>query len=168
VPFIVAFLLLDGIAFKWLSLVLFLAAFLTDIADGYFARSQNQITNFGKFLDSLADKAVACSVLICFLSESLASPVSVILIVLREFLVSGMRLAAVEKGRVVAANKFGKAKTAVLNVSISLILLLRCFDVSWLGSVGNGLIWISAALTVVSGVIYLFQNADVLNWTGVT
>jgi len=160
-PIVVCFFL-PGSVWAWLVTVLFLFAFVTDILDGKIARDRNLVTNFGKFMDPLADKAVSSAVLVMLVGEGLADPVCVILILLREFMVSGVRLSAAGQGRVVAANNWGKLKTGVMNVGIIVILALRSMNVSWIGPVSLAFMVASAALAALSGVIYLIQNRDVL------
>ncbi|MCD7845681.1 MAG: CDP-diacylglycerol--glycerol-3-phosphate 3-phosphatidyltransferase [Oscillospiraceae bacterium] len=158
----VVFLLIDGPVFAWLSVLMFVAASLTDMADGHIARSRNLVTNLGKFMDPLADKILNYSVMVLLVPEGLIPPVALVIILFREFLVSGIRQVAVEQGKVIAANIWGKIKTLVQDVSLAAILLFRAVGVSFLAPVSMALIWLCAALTVISGVIYLVQNADVL------
>ncbi len=158
----VVFLLLNGPMWAWLAAALFIAASLTDMADGRIARSRNLVTNFGKFMDPLADKILNYSVMIVLIPERLIPPVAVVIILFREFLVSGIRLSAAEQGRVVAANIWGKLKTVVQDLSLVAILILRALDAGILEGLANGLMWVCAVLTVVSGAVYLWQNIDVL------
>ncbi len=158
----VVFLLLNGPVWAWLAAVMFALASLTDMADGRIARSRHLVTNFGKFMDPLADKILNYSVMIVLVPEHLVPPVALVIILFREFLVSGIRLSAAEQGRVVAANIWGKLKTLVQDLSLVAILVLRALDVGVLGTVASVLLWLCAALTVISGAVYLAQNADVL------
>ena len=158
----VVFLLLNGPVWAWLAAVMYVAASLTDMADGRIARSRSLVTNFGKFMDPLADKILNYSVMIILIPERLIPPVALVIILFREFLVSGIRLSAAEQGRVVAANIWGKLKTLVQDLSLVAILVLRALDVSVLITAANVLLWICAALTVLSGAVYLWQNLDVL------
>ncbi len=158
----VVFLLLTGPAWAWLAAVMYAAASLTDMADGRIARSRHLITNFGKFMDPLADKILNYSVMIVLIPEGLIPPVALVVILFREFLVSGIRLSAAEQGRVVAANIWGKLKTLVQDVSLVVILVLRALDLPMLVTAANGLMWLCVVLTVVSGAIYVVQNIDVL------
>ena len=160
--FMIAFILLPGKAFAWLSFVMYSVASLTDAADGHIARSRNLVTNFGKFMDPLADKILNYSVMVLLIPEGLIPPVALVLILFREFMVSGIRLSAAEQGTVIAANIWGKIKTTFQDVSLVVILLLRAVGVTFLPALSNILLWICAALTVVSGVIYLVQNIKVL------
>ena len=158
----IAFILLPGKLFAWLSFVMFSLASLTDLADGRIARARGLVTNFGKFMDPLADKILNYSVMILLIPEGLIPTVAVVLILFREFTVSGIRLSAAEQGVVIAANIWGKIKTFVQDVSLVAILLLRAVGVSFLAPVSQALMWICAALTVISGVVYLKQNIGVL------
>ncbi len=158
----IVFLLLDGPVFAWLSAVMFGLASLTDWADGHIARSRGLVTNFGKFMDPLADKILNYSVMILLIPEGLIPTVAVVVILFREFLVSGLRLSGAEQGVVIAANIWGKVKTFFQDISLVLILVLRACGVSFLMPLSRILIWVCAALTVVSGAIYVAQNARVL------
>lgn len=169
VPFFVFFLLADFVPHRYLfALLLFCAASYTDHLDGKIARRDHLVTNFGKLMDPLADKILVMSALICLVKLDLASTVCVILIMLREFSVTSIRLLAVEQGRVIAANNWGKAKTVSQMVAIIAILFFQ-----YLGGflpqllpgftlTGQVLIWIATLLAVLSGIIYLKDNADVL------
>ena len=130
--------------------------------DGYIARHYHQITDFGKFMDPLADKILNYSVMILLIPEGLIPPVAVVLILFREFVVSGIRLAGAEQGVVIAANIWGKLKTLFQDMSLIVILLLRAVGAAFLAPLSAVLLWICAALTVISGVIYVAQNIRVL------
>lgn len=158
----VLFLLLDGPVFAWLSFIMFIAASLTDFADGHIARKHNLVTNLGKFMDPLADKILNYSVMVLLIPEGLIPALALVIILFREFLVSGIRQSAVEQGKVIAANIWGKIKTFFQDISLVAILLFRAVDAAFLAPLSAVLIWICAALTVVSGVIYLVQNLSVL------
>ena len=158
----IVFILLPGKTFAWLSFVMFGLASLTDWADGHIARSRNLVTNFGKFMDPLADKILNYSVMILLIPEGLIPTVALVLILFREFLVSGIRLSGAEQGVVIAANIWGKIKTFFQDISLALILILRAVGAGYLGTLSHVLIWICAALTVISGGIYLYQNVGVL------
>ena len=157
-----AFILLGGPVWAWLSFVLYVAASLTDFADGKIARERGLVTNLGKFMDPLADKILNYSVMILLIRENAVPPVALVIILFREFLVSGIRQSAAEQGRVVAANIWGKVKTFVQDISLGVILFFRALNVGFTAPLGRALIWICAVLTVVSGGIYLVQNRDVL------
>ena len=157
-----AFILLGGPVWAWLSFVLYVAASLTDFADGKIARERGLVTNLGKFMDPLADKILNYSVMILLIRENAVPPVALVIILFREFIVSGIRQSAAEQGRVVAANIWGKVKTFVQDISLGVILFFRALNVGFTAPLGRALIWICAVLTVISGAIYLVQNRDVL------
>lgn len=169
VPFFVFFLLADFVPHRYLfALLLFCAASYTDHLDGKIARRDHLITNFGRLMDPLADKILVMSALICLVEQGLASSVAVVLVMAREFAITSIRLLAVEQGRVIAANNWGKAKTVSQMVAIILILLLQYLAGFWpqilepVTLAGEVLIWISTFFAVVSGVIYLKDNWDVV------
>lgn len=147
----------------WGTFAIFVAASFTDFLDGKNARSRNLVTALGKFLDPLADKALVSTVLVYFVAMGYAHPVAVIVVLIREFVVSGVRMAAVTKGTVIAANIYGKIKTLFQMVSIGTILGFRAIDpgFSWLPMVSNICCWISAALTLASGATYVVDNREV-------
>ena len=152
-----------------LALVIFAAASITDALDGKIARARNLVTNFGKFLDPLADKVLVIAALTVFveLSEVNMGAIPLIIIIAREFMVSGLRLLAANSGLVVAAGIWGKLKTAFTMVAIVVILfwLSVCHDFdftladSLVSAIDNAvvpvLIWISTVLTIISGGVYL-------------
>lgn len=145
------------------ALAVFAAASITDTFDGYLARKYNLITNFGKFLDPLADKVLVIAALCCFTENGLMSSIPLIIIVSREFMVSGLRLIAAGDGVVVAAGIWGKLKTAFTMVTIIVMLLYEFISENMNASaiIDFGyifvqvLIWISTLLTVISGAVYL-------------
>ena len=160
VPFFVFFLLNaeKHAGFRQTALIHFILASLTDTLDGYIARSRNLVTDFGKFMDPLADKLLVCSALICFVETGELASWIVILIVAREFIISGFRLIAAEKGVVIAAGVWGKAKT----VSQMLCIVVLLLDIPALSLLENALIWIMTALTVISLADYLIANRNIL------
>ncbi len=139
---------------------IFIAASLTDFLDGYLARKNNQITNFGKFMDPLADKLLICSVLICMTALGVTPAWAVIVIVAREFAISGFRLIAVEKGVVLAASNLGKRKTNVQ--TLWLIFLLFPFTWEYWKLAADILMWLAVILTVWSFADYVLKNRSVL------
>lgn len=168
VPFFLLFMYLDIPYNYTIALVIFAAASITDALDGSIARKNNLVTNFGKFLDPLADKVLVMAALAVFVEipEVNMGAVLLIIIIAREFMVSGLRLVAAGSGVVVAAGMWGKLKTAFTMATIVLILLwmsvIDDFGVIFSSSVLNAadivitvLIWISTALTVISGIVYL-------------
>ena len=161
IPFFVAFLMYDiaGDAGKWIALVIFIAASITDTLDGYIARKYHLVTNFGKFMDPLADKLLVCSAMICMIDLKRLPAWFVIIIIAREFIISGFRLIASENGIVIAASWWGKAKT--ISQMIMIILLVAdlggVFDM-----IGQVMIYLALVLTVVSLVDYIAKNKQVL------
>ena len=146
-----------GVAGPWMwgALGVFILASVTDFVDGYIARHYNQVSDFGKFMDPLADKCLVMAALCWFVEEGTFAAWVLAIVLLREFAVSGMRLVAVEKGRVIAAGWSGKIKTASTMVCICLIL----FGIpQWLNYVCQGVILVT---TVYSGIEYFAKNADV-------
>ncbi|MCR5581407.1 MAG: CDP-diacylglycerol--glycerol-3-phosphate 3-phosphatidyltransferase [Pseudobutyrivibrio sp.] len=165
IPFFVFFLLLghaldDNAALRIIADLIFIVASLTDMLDGKIARKYNLVTNFGKFMDPLADKLLVCSAMICLIETKQLFSWFVIIIVAREFIISGFRLIAAENGIVIAANIFGKLKT--VSQMIMIIILVANFQVAWLQVLGQIFVWISLVLTVLSLVIYIYQNSEVL------
>ena len=161
IPFFVIFMLADlGTAGKYIALVIFIIASLTDMLDGYLARKNHQVTNFGKFMDPLADKLLVCSALICFVDQNRLESWIVILIIAREFIISGFRLIAAENGVVIAANYWGKFKT--VSQMIMIILLILHFG-GIFAVLEQIFIWLSLALTVISLITYIWQNRSVLS-----
>ena len=142
-----------------LAMIVFIVASLTDTADGYIARRYNYITTFGKFMDPLADKLLVCSAMICLVDLGRIESWIVIIIIAREFIISGFRLIAVEKGVVIAANYWGKFKTVFQMLMV--ILMVANFG-GFFNTVAQILKWIALALTIISLVTYLMQNRQVL------
>lgn len=162
IPFFVLFLLSDlgGDYGKWISLILFVVASLTDWLDGYLARRDNLVTNFGKFMDPLADKLLVCSAMICFVEIGSLPGWIVIIIIAREFIISGFRLVAADNGIVIAANYWGKFKTASQMIMIILLIADLGGIFYWLTQI---FIWIALALTVISLIDYIWKNKQVLS-----
>lgn len=181
IPFFVTFLLLTPLYFrmKWIAFVLFVAASLTDLLDGYIARKYNLITNFGKFMDPLADKLLVSAALVCLTALGQIPAWMTIVIISREFIISGFRLIAAERGIVIAASWWGKWKTSFTMVTLALMIILvnaHGFGPALGGSsfrtqagvfevlvvLSEVLLWISLILTVVSLIDYLVKNKDVM------
>ena len=159
VPFFVFFMLTDvgGPANKWIALVLFCVASLTDMLDGKIARARNLVTNFGKFMDPLADKLLVCSAMICMIPLGKLQAWFVIIIIAREFIISGFRLVAADNGIVIAASYWGQ----MFMIIVLIADLGGAFDI-----VGTVLIWLSLILTVVSLIDYIAKNVQVLTHGG--
>lgn len=162
IPFFVLFMLvpIGGDVHKWVALALFIIASLTDTLDGYLARRDNLVTNFGKFMDPLADKLLVCAAMICLIEVGKLPSWIVIIIISREFIISGFRLIAAENGIVIAANYWGKFKT--VSQMIMIILLILHFGGIFV-ILEQIFIWLSLALTIISLVTYIWQNKSVLS-----
>ena len=161
VPFLVLFMLTGwgGEANKYISLAIFVVASVTDWFDGKLARKYNLVTNFGKFMDPLADKLLVCSAMICFIELDKLPAWIVIIIIGREFIISGFRLIAADNGIVIAASWWGKAKT--ISQMIMIILLVADFG-GVFDMIGQVMIYLALVLTVVSLVDYIAKNKQVL------
>lgn len=175
VPLFMVALLVSSIPYNYLiALIIFALASFTDMLDGKIARRKDLITDFGKFSDPLADKILVMSAFVCFIELGFTGAVVVMLILFREFAVTSIRLVAASKGKVVAANIFGKAKTVSQMVAIILVLIFQfilqlpsvCASQNFvtlsqtLNIIGSIFIWISAILAIISGIIYIWQNRE--------
>ena len=161
IPFFVAALLYDGGAnqnMRYVAAALFIIASLTDMLDGKIARKYNLVTNFGKFMDPLADKLLVCSALICMIELRELPAWMVIIIISREFIISGFRLVASDNGVVIAASYWGKFKTTFQMIGVVLLI----FNIPVLSILTTIIVWIALALTVISLVDYIVKNAGVL------
>ena len=161
IPFFVVFMLTDigGSYGKYISLALFVLASLTDLLDGKIARKYNLVTNFGKFMDPLADKLLVCSAMICLVEMERLAAWIVIVIIAREFIISGFRLVASDNGVVIAASYWGKFKTTFQMLMIILLIL----DLGGVFKTIETIVtWIALILTVVSLGDYLIKNKGVL------
>lgn len=165
ITFFVVFMLFDitGAADKWIALVIFCVASLTDMLDGKIARKYNLVTNFGKFMDPLADKLLVCTALICLTSMNRLNVIVVLVIIAREFIISGFRLVASDNGIVIAASYWGKFKT-VSQMALIIVLIMDLGGV-W-NVVGTVLTWVALLLTVVSLIDYIAKNKQVLTQGG--
>lgn len=162
IPFFVLFMLVDiTTADKWIALAIFIVASLTDLLDGKIARKYNLVTNFGKFMDPLADKLLVCSALICLVEMAELPAWMVIIIIAREFIISGFRLIASDNGVVIAASYWGKFKTTFQMVMICLLIA----DIEVISLITNVIVWIALILTVVSLIDYLLKNKDIMKET---
>ncbi len=142
----------------YIALAVFIVASLTDLLDGKIARKYNLVTNFGKFMDPLADKLLVCSALIALVEMGRIPAWVVIIIIAREFVISGFRLIASDSGVVIAASYWGKFKTTFQMVMVCLMIA----DISALRMVTDIFMWIALALTVISLIDYLIKNKDVM------
>ena len=160
IPFFVFFLLTDyvGEAGNWIALAIFIIASLTDLIDGKIARKYNLVTNFGKFMDPLADKLLVCSALICLIELDRLSAVVVTIIIAREFIISGFRLVASDKGVVIAASYWGKFKT-VFQMGMICLLIAAMKELNLITILVT---WIALLLTIISLLDYLIKNRNVM------
>ncbi|MDD6077082.1 MAG: CDP-diacylglycerol--glycerol-3-phosphate 3-phosphatidyltransferase [Clostridiales bacterium] len=158
VPVLLVLMYWDFPGHMYWSLAVFILASVSDFADGYIARHYNQVSDFGKFMDPLADKLLVISAMLMFVSWGTMPAWALLIVVAREFAVTGLRLVAVDNGRVIAAAWSGKIKTATTMVCICLMML---WNVSWL----NILCWVLiVATTVYSGCEYFYKNRDALSF----
>ena len=163
IPFFIVFLLLSGNGganadtYRWVALGIFVVASLSDFLDGYVARHYNQVTDFGKFLDPLADKLLVIAAMCMFCQWGVFPAWALMIVLTREFAVTGLRLIAVQKGHVIAAGWSGKVKTASTMVGLCVMMALP--GVAVLNWVVIGVIVLT---TVYSGVEYFIQNWECL------
>ena len=165
IPFFVAALLFDhgnNYTMRIGANVLFIVASLTDLFDGKIARKYNLVTNFGKFMDPLADKLLVCSALICLIELGQLPAWVVIIIISREFIISGFRLVAADNGVVIAASYWGKFKTTFQMAAV----ILMIFNIPALTLVTNIVVVIAVALTIISLVDYVAKNIKILTEGG--
>ena len=162
IPFFVFFLIapyFDGYG-NYIAVAIFIVASLTDLLDGKIARKYNMVTNFGKFMDPLADKLLVCSAMICLVDLRLIPSWVVIIIIAREFIISGFRLVASDNGIVIAASYWGKFKTTFQMIMV--IVLILNIKTTLFYYIGNILIVIATTLTIISLIDYIIKNKNVL------
>ena len=162
IPFFVFFMMapfFEGYG-NYIALVIFIVASLTDLLDGKIARKYHLVTNFGKFMDPLADKLLVCSAMICLIQTGQLAAWIVIIIISREFIISGFRLIASDNGVVIAASYWGKFKTTFQMLKV--ITLILNLPYTWFQALGTVLIYVSLALTIISLIDYIVKNKDVL------
>ena len=162
IPFFVFFMMapfFEGYG-NYIALVIFIVASLTDLLDGKIARKYHLVTNFGKFMDPLADKLLVCSAMICLIQTGQLAAWIVIIIISREFIISGFRLIASDNGVVIAASYWGKFKTTFQMLMV--ITLIINLPYTWFQALGTVLIYVSLALTIISLIDYIVKNKDVL------
>ncbi|MDD5901495.1 MAG: CDP-diacylglycerol--glycerol-3-phosphate 3-phosphatidyltransferase [Lachnospiraceae bacterium] len=164
IPVFLVFMLVPEIPYgNYFAAIVFVVACLSDALDGYLARKHNLVTNFGKFMDPLADKLLVCSALICFVELSYMPAWIVIIIIAREFIISGFRLIASDNGVVIAASYCGKFKT--IAQMIACILLIVQLPFSFADVLEQIFIWLALLLTVVSLCEYIWKNRNILKET---
>jgi CDP-diacylglycerol--glycerol-3-phosphate 3-phosphatidyltransferase len=163
IPIFVALLKIPFPNHIYLAALLFALAASTDSLDGYIARKRNEITNFGKFMDPLADKLLVASALIVLVEMGKASSIAVIIIISREFVITGFRILAVTEGKVIAASWWGKLKTVTQIIAI-MALLLDNFPFIYIGIPFDQIaLYVSVLITIISGVDYIYKNREVFN-----
>lgn len=160
IPFFLFFLLsgYGGAYSRWIALGIFVVASLTDLLDGKIARKYHLVTNFGKFMDPLADKLLVCSAMIAFVELGQMPSWVVIIIISREFAISGFRLVAADNDVVIAASWWGKIKT----VSQMVMVILMIADIEQLAPVTEIIMWLALALTLISMIDYFIKNRGVM------
>lgn len=162
IPIFLIFLFISNGIFRVLPLIIFIGAAITDAIDGYIARRDNLITDFGKFMDPLADKLLTASAFIAFVQLGYLSSWIVVLIIAREFIISGFRTLAASKGVTIAANAWGKVKTIFQMVLIIVILLDYMQYFGFVNSWITPLVFITVLLTIISGATYIYDNINVI------
>ena len=178
-PIFLFVLLMESLPHRFLlACIIFSIGSITDAVDGHLARKNNQITNFGKFLDPIADKILTTSALLAFMSMGLCNIWIVMLVLTREFAIASARMIAASNGVVIPANIWGKIKTVTQMVFTILIMLLGeayyivettdailFSKLPDLSLVSNGLLWITAIFTVISGAVYLIDSRKIIDFT---
>lgn len=160
VPFLIlCFYLPEGWG-MWVAVVLFVAAAITDTVDGRYARAHNMVTDFGKFMDPIADKLLVNSVLIMLTAQGKVHPVVTILFIFREFAISGLRLVAAGKGVVLAAGSLGKIKTTLQDIALPFLMVGHVWKVFRI--VGLILLYASLIMSLWSGWDYIYQNRKLI------
>ncbi len=161
IPFFVVALMLEGGTnpmYRYIAAAIFIVASFTDFLDGSIARKYGLVTNFGKFMDPLADKLLVCSALICLIELGQLPAWMVLIIISREFIISGFRLVASDNGVVIAASYWGKWKTVFQMISVILLIV----NIPALSMITSAALWIALALTVISLVDYIVKNVGIL------
>lgn len=179
IPFFIFLLLCENIYYNYIfASLLFIIASITDHIDGRIARKRNQITDFGKFADPLADKILVISAFLCFIELGIMSSIPVIIIIAREFIVTGIRLISIKQGKVIDANILGKAKT--VSQMATIIMMLFCLSMDNIIDICNNdfldtlapildivsevFLWISVILTIISGIKYIKDNIEFIKF----
>ena len=158
------FLVLMYLGQRYWALAVYTIACLSDVADGYIARHYNQVTNFGKFMDPIADKLLFCSAFIMMTYNGMLNPILCIIFVGREIIVSGFRLVTANSGKVIAANWLGKLKSGLQVVAILATLLGNPIFSQWNFPFDFGVMCTAAVFTVWSAVDYIVANRNAVNW----
>ena len=160
IPVFILLMYLEGPAMAWAALVVYVLGSISDFVDGYVARKYNMITDFGKFMDPLADKMLVITAMLMFVAQGRMPAWVLALVITREFAVSGLRLIAVERGRVIAAGKSGKIKTAATMIC-NILMLIPFFTNATVDLLCSMVILVT---TLYSGIEYFVVNRDVVNF----
>ena len=163
VPIFLICAMIDTTTTNIIALSIFIIASATDKLDGYIARSRNQITDFGKFMDPLADKLLVTCALILLVEKGIVAAWVVVVIIAREFIVSGLRTLAASQGVVIAASNWGKLKTVIQMIAIIMGLLSLVYNPGWLNITTQVTIYLAAVVTIGSGVDYFIKGKDIIN-----
>ena len=164
VPVFIACFYIDVTWKLYLAAAVFFLGFMTDILVGQIARKQKIVTDFGKLMDPIADKLLTSSALVMLVAENLLSPIPAVIIIAREFIISGIRLVSAGNGKVIAASWLGKTKTITQCVAI-IMIMLDDFIISILGfPLGMIVMWVSVLFTVWSGVDYIIKNKGAISF----
>lgn len=178
-PLFLAVILWESLPHRFLwALVIFSVASITDALDGKIARKNNQITNFGKLLDPIADKVLTTAALLAFMKFGLCNIWIVMIVLTREFAIASIRMIAASNGTVIPANVWGKIKT-VSQMTFTIVIMLLCevyyiLEKSYLNIfakmpslsvISNSLLWITAILTIISGVIYIKDSKNAIDYS---
>jgi CDP-diacylglycerol--glycerol-3-phosphate 3-phosphatidyltransferase len=162
IPAFVILLTVETPLMQALSALTFVIASLTDLMDGWYARRHGQVTDFGKLMDPMADKLLVMSALVLLVAQGRAPWLAAMVILAREFVISGIRMVATAKGSVIAADKMGKYKTALQMLAIPMLVLSPLLG-AWCAQGGELLLWASTALSVASCAQYIAKNKEVFN-----
>lgn len=166
VPIFMVLFMIDNVMCHYAALGVFVLASITDAIDGHVARKYNQVTTFGKFVDPLADKVLTTAAFLILMYYDRMSVWALMIVLVREFAVAGIRLVAAGEGKVVAASMWGKLKTVTQMVAIIVAMLLLPIQNTFLGVhpklISDILIWISVVFTIISGVDYIAKNWDLM------
>lgn len=167
VPFFVVFVLSEAKGLKLFGSLIFVVAALTDMLDGHLARSRNLVTTFGKFLDPLADKILTSAAMILLVELGVIKGWLVIIVIFREFAITGLRVVAASEQITIAAGTLGKIKTIFQLVSLTIILFALPLSLTWMLSLGKILFYISVIFTVLSGIEYIGKNIKVFDLSNI-
>lgn len=160
IPVFIIFMYMNGLAMEWAALTVYVLGSISDFVDGYVARKYNMVTDFGKFMDPLADKMLVITAMLMFVAQGRMPAWVLALVITREFAVSGLRLIAVERGRVIAAGKSGKIKTAATMIC-NILMLLPFFTNATVDLLCSMVILVT---TLYSGIEYFIVNRDVMDF----